>query len=215
MAKKRTAGAGSGSRRTAKGTATGGPNKGRKRATKAATAPRRVSAVKTPGAKPARSKTKAKITKNQVTLIARDPVTAFAGWDVSRGPTRRDDAAVLRLLRGEEVERELPVSLRWEGQSVRGLLPGEEYRVELGIATTSAWRSLGVSNPIRLPARAPSEVIDDRFESVEEALSAATSARDPEPGFPAGKRAALLDLSTDKRPSATSPGNGPILSGRG
>lgn len=158
-----------------------------------------------------------------VALIARDPVTAFATWEVP-DTAKADAGAVLRVLRGEEVEREVPVSLGWRGYSIKNLAPGEAYRVELGLQTSKTWRSLGGSNSVSLPPQGVSETVRGAFVDLSADPAGDPAGHspgprvvaDPNPGFAEGKRAVLLDLSTAKNTPPTSPGGGTghTLSGR-
>ena len=110
---------------------------------------------------------------DRLVLLARDPRTLFAYWDLHPDTLRTtlaglDDArVVLRLvaLDRDTIEAEYDVDLAWTGYYVHDRRPGGRYRVELVARGQTGIERLVVrpSREALLPPDGPSEVVDDRF----------------------------------------------------
>ncbi len=196
--------------RKPKATARPSPTKGR--AAKASTSASRSARPRKATAPSGGGQTGIRGTDATVTLIVRDPETAFATWELASAPDT--DRAVLRVVRGDAVEREVSVSLQTRGTSIKDLAPGEQYRVELSVGDGEAGVSLGTSNAVVLPPRGPSPIERDRFVQLG-APEPRPEASEPGDGFASERRDELLSLSTPKRPAPSSKGAARVLSGRG
>ena len=118
---------------------------------------------------------------DRVVLLARDPRTLFAYWDmhpdtVAAATKELGDAKAflrLELVANDESEllRELDVDLGWRGFYLYDCTPNRDYRVELVMkASDGRVRSLGRSTkPTSLPQNQPSAYVDDRFEKLDPA----------------------------------------------
>lgn len=154
-------------------------------------------------------------TVDTLVLLARDPVTAYAAWNLSDAAVvramrgLRAPRVVLRLLRGAACEREIDVDLAWRGTSLGDLAPGVEYRVELAAVAGKAQRRVALSNLAALPWRGPSPRVDDTFASVPWGSPLSPRGNLPAAAAPGGPfseedRRRLAEASGAGRPAATS-----------
>jgi uncharacterized protein DUF4912 len=92
-------------------------------------------------------------------LLVRDPTTLFIFWDFRRELERgaalglREPRLLLRLYRGEDLDRSLELSLGARSTYVTGLTSGQEYTAEVLLLGRDGWtRPVGSrSGPRRLP----------------------------------------------------------------
>jgi Domain of unknown function (DUF4912) len=95
--------------------------------------------------------------------IARDEHTIFVGWDIDWpsvfGKAMPVDRQVhLRLITGDDFEeKRVAVEPMLGSLYVSVSQPRTTYRVELGYYTLDRWKSVAISDPVAMPADAPSE----------------------------------------------------------
>jgi hypothetical protein len=111
---------------------------------------------------------------DRVVLLARDPRTLYAYWDMHPDTVRaagegwERPQAALRLVLvndGEQTVRDLDVDLGLRGYYLYDCAPERDYRVELLLkGPGGAVRRLGKpSRVVKLAPNAPSDWVDDRF----------------------------------------------------
>ncbi|MGZ6080536.1 MAG: DUF4912 domain-containing protein, partial [Myxococcaceae bacterium] len=143
-------------------------------------------------------------------LLVRDPTTLFAFWDFRRELERgaalglREPRLLLRLYRGEDLDRSLELPLSSRSVYVTGLRSGAEYTAEVLLLGRDGWtRPVGSRSAAR---RLPPGRVSSRLEvrtlrlPWSEALSPAPVASAPSP-----PRHEPLD-SPRRVPLPTSPG---------
>ena len=89
-------------------------------------------------------------------LLVRDPTTLFVFWDFRRELERgaalglREPRLLLRIHRGDELERSLELSLGARSTYVTGLAAGEEYTAEVLLLGRDGWtRPVGSRSGVR------------------------------------------------------------------
>src|SRR5262252_6405678 len=89
-------------------------------------------------------------------LLVRDPTTLFVFWDfrreLERGAARglREPRLLLRLYRGEDLDRSLELPLAARSAYVTGLTSGQEYTAEVLLLGRDGWtRPIGARSAVR------------------------------------------------------------------
>ncbi len=143
-------------------------------------------------------------------LLVRDPTTLFVFWDFRRELERgaalglREPRLLLRIHRGDELERSLELSLGARSTYVTGLAAGEEYTAEVLLLGRDGWtRPVGSRSGLRrLPPGRVSAQLEVRTLRLPWSVPLAEA---PSPGMPGAARHEPLD-SPRRVPLPTSPG---------